>query len=100
MAKVIVIRRLRGKKPKRPRRYKVVVQSGIQTSPGFMLRLLQAVFGKTADEALVLMLAARQTGASAVAVYTQEVAETKAKIATDFAARERQPVTLRVEPAE
>lgn len=100
MPREIFVRPSRGKKPERPRRYKVVLLCGLQTSSGMILRLLRSVFNKTADEAMNLMLVARRTGASAVAVYTQEVAETKAKMATDFAARERQPVTLRVEPAE
>lgn len=65
-----------------------------------ILRLLRGVFIKNSDEALHLMMALRQSGACAVAVYTQEVAETKAQMATDFAAKERQPVYLRVEPTE
>lgn len=92
--------RSRGRAAERPRRYEVVLLCALETSPGMMLRLLRNVFNLTSDKALQLMLDARQTGASAIAVYTQEVAETKAKMAMDFAARERQPVTLRVEPAE
>ena len=98
-------RRIRGRvvdsrKLERPRRYQVVLLCDLQTSTEMILRVLRAVFNRSADEALKLMLAARRTGATAVAVYTQEVAETKAQMATNFADRERQPVTLRVEPAE
>ena len=43
---------------------------------------------------------ARRTGAGVVAVYTQEVAEMKVKIAGHFAAKLRQAVGFRVDPEE
>jgi ATP-dependent Clp protease adaptor protein ClpS len=100
MARKIRGKAVGGRWLERPKRYQVVMLCDEGTSSGMMLRLLRAVFSKTADEALTVMLTAQRTGATAVAIYTQEVAETKANMAADFADRERQPVTLRVEPAE
>lgn len=99
MAREFFARGARGSSPKRPRRFQVVLLCDLSTSSGMILRLLRAVFNKSSDEALHLMLAARRSGATPVAVTTHEVAETKAKMAAEFATRERQPVNLRVEPA-
>ena len=99
MARRITPRRAGGRKPERPQRFQVVLLFDLQTSVEMVLRVLRAVFNKAPEEALRLMFAARKTGATAIAITTHEVAETKAKMATDFASRERQPVTLRIEPA-
>ena len=101
MAKAGVVRTtIVKKKAERPSRYKVILLNDPFAPTAVVLRLLLAVFRKTAHEALEVLAAARRTGAAVVAVYTQEVAETKAQIASDFAAKLRQPVSFRIEPAD
>jgi ATP-dependent Clp protease adaptor protein ClpS len=51
----------------------------------------------TEGEALGVMLAAHRKGACVVAVYTQEVAETKARQATDMGAGAGFPLTFTTE---
>ena len=101
MARSVVVRvSLVKKAAERPRRYQVLLLDEPRPQAEAALRVLRAVFRKTASEALHLLDLARRTGTALVAEYTQEVAETKVQIAADFTARIRQRVTFRVEPAE
>ena len=53
------------------------------TPRDFVVSVLQAVFRMTEGEALGVMLTAHRRGVCVVAVYSREVAETKALQATD-----------------
>ena len=62
--------------------------------------VLKAVFRMTESEALGVMLTAHRKGACVVAVFTQEVAETKAKQATDMGASAGFPLAFTTEREE
>ncbi|MCA8880271.1 MAG: ATP-dependent Clp protease adapter ClpS [Rhodobacteraceae bacterium] len=67
----------------RPRLYKVILLNDDYTPRDFVVTVLKAVFRMTESEAYGVMLTAHRRGACVVAVFTREVAETKAKEATD-----------------
>ena len=62
----------------RPKLYKVILLNDDFTPREFVVRVLKGVFRMTEAEAMGVMLTAHRRGACVVAVYTREVAETKA----------------------
>jgi ATP-dependent Clp protease adaptor protein ClpS len=81
----------------RPKLYKVVLLNDDYTPRDFVVAVLKAVFRMTEAEALGVMLTAHRKGACVVAVLTQEVAESKARQATDMGARAGLPLTFTTE---
>ena len=63
----------------RPKLWKVILLNDDFTPREFVTRVLMVVFHMTEDEALGVMLTAHRRGACVVAVFTKEVAETKAQ---------------------
>jgi ATP-dependent Clp protease adaptor protein ClpS len=84
----------------RPKVYKVILLNDDYTPREFVVGVLAAVFRMTADEALGVMLTAHMRGSCVVAVYTREIAETKATQAVDMAAREGFPLMFTTEPED
>jgi ATP-dependent Clp protease adaptor protein ClpS len=84
----------------RPRLYKVILLNDDFTPRAFVVKVLGAVFRMTEAEAEGVMLTAHRKGACVVAVYTQEVAETKAKQATEMGARAGFPLAFTTEREE
>ncbi len=66
----------------------------------FMVLVLKAEFRMDEGQASRVMMTAHQRGACVVAVFTQEVAETKATIATDMARKKGYPLLFTTEPEE
>ena len=60
-----------------PRRYRVLLHNDDYTTMEFVIEILVAIFRKTPDEAMDIMLAVHNTGLGSCGVYTEEVAETK-----------------------
>ncbi len=84
----------------RPKLYRVVLINDDFTPRAFVCVVLKAVFRMGEAEARRVMLTAHQKGACVVAVFTREVAETKAAQAHAMAAKEGHPLTFRVEPED
>lgn len=84
-------------KPERPRLYKVILLNDDITPQEFVVKVLKAVFRMTVDEAYGVMLTAHQKGACVVAVFTKEVAESKATRGTDEGAKAGYPLTFTTE---
>lgn len=84
-------------KTERPRLTKVILLNDDYTPRDFVVAVLKAVFRMTEGEALGVMLTAHRKGACVVAVYTREVAETKARQGTDMGARAGLPLTFTTE---
>ena len=89
-------------KTERPRLYKVML-----VNDGFMPRefvvlvlVLKAEFRMDAGQASRVMMTAHQRGVCVVAVFTQEVAETKATTATYMARKKGYPLLFTTEPEE
>jgi len=87
-------------KTERPRMHKVILLNDDFTPREFVVMVLQAVFKMSEDQAYRVMLTAHQRGAGVVAVYTKDVAESKATEATDLGQRAGHPLMFTTEPEE
>jgi len=89
-------------KPKveKPRLYKVILVNDDYTPREFVIMVLQAVFRTSEDEGYQIMVTAHQKGACVVAVYSRDIAETKAKEAVDLAKQADFPLMFTTEPEE
>ena len=87
-------------KPERPRLYKVILVNDDYTPREFVVRVLKAEFRMSEDEAYRVMITAHRKGACVVAVYTRDVAETKAARATDAGRAKGYPLQFTTEPEE
>lgn len=84
----------------RPPLHKVILVNDDYTPREFVVRVLKAEFRTTEDQAYRIMITAHTKGVCVVAVFTQEVAETKAKRATEMARNEGYPLLFTTEPEE
>lgn len=89
-------------KPKveRPRLHKVILINDDFTPREFVVTVLKAEFRMSEDQAHRVMITAHRRGACVVAVYTRDVAETKATRATDAGRRAGYPLLFTTEPEE
>src|ERR671919_2374368 len=71
-------------KVERPRLHKVILVNDDYTPREFVVTVLKSEFRMTEDEAYKVMITAHRRGVCVVAVYTRDVAETKATRATDL----------------
>ena len=101
MSDVIVELRT-GVEPKiaRPRPYKVVLLNDDYTPRDFVVTLLKAEFKAGEDRARMIMLTAHRLGSCLIAVYPQDVAETKAARATEAGKAKGYPLQFVTEPEE
>ncbi len=81
----------------RPKLYKVILLNDDFTPRDFVVSVLMAVFRMTESEALGVMLTAHRKGACVVAVFTREIAETKAEDGTDRGRRAGYPLAFTTE---
>ena len=64
----------------------------------FVTHVLQLVFGKPSDEAVMLMMKVHREGQAIVGLYSYDVAMTKAQVATAMARDEGFPLRITCEP--
>jgi ATP-dependent Clp protease adaptor protein ClpS len=87
-------------KTEQPRLYKVVLLNDDYTPREFVVQVLKAVFRTSDDEAYHIMITAHRKGSCVVAVYTRDIAETKASEANDLAKQAGFPLMFTTEPEE
>jgi ATP-dependent Clp protease adaptor protein ClpS len=87
-------------KVERPRLHKVILLNDDYTPREFVVMVLKAEFRMTEDQAYAVMITAHKKGACVVAVFTRDVAETKATRATDAARANGYPLMFTTEPEE
>jgi ATP-dependent Clp protease adaptor protein ClpS len=87
-------------KVERPRLYKVILINDDFTPREFVVFILKAEFRMNEEHARQAMLTAHRRGACVVAVYPQDVAETKATRATEAARKKGYPLLFTTEPEE
>jgi ATP-dependent Clp protease adaptor protein ClpS len=87
-------------KTQRPPLYKVILLNDDYTPREFVVMVLKAVFRMNEDQAHNVMMTAHQRGACVIAVYTRDVAETKATEATDLGRAHGYPLFFTTEPEE
>ncbi|GHA16670.1 ATP-dependent Clp protease adapter protein ClpS [Devosia pacifica] len=88
------------KKTARPPLFKVILVNDDFTPREFVVRILKGEFRLSEDQAHHVMLTAHMRGACVVAVFTKEVAETKATRATEAARNKGYPLLFTTEPEE
>ena len=87
-------------KTKRPSMYRVLLLNDDYTPREFVVTVLKAEFRMTEDQAHKVMITAHQRGTCVVAVFTKDVAETKATRATDAGRAKGYPLLSTTEPEE
>jgi ATP-dependent Clp protease adaptor protein ClpS len=87
-------------KTERPKLHKVILLNDDYTPREFVVRVLKVEFGMGEGTASRVMMTAHQRGACVVAVFTRDVAETKATRATDAGRKAGHPLTFTTEPEE
>ncbi len=87
-------------KTERPKLYKVILLNDDYTPREFVVLVLKAVFRMDESHAYTVMLTAHRKGACVIAVYTRDIAETKAKEATELGKAKGYPLFFTTEPEE
>ena len=87
-------------KVERPKLWKVILLNDDYTPREFVVMVLKAVFRMNEDQAYNVMMTAHQRGACVIAVFTRDVAETKAKEATELGKANGFPLFFTTEPVE
>lgn len=84
-------------KTKKPSMYKVLLLNDDYTPMEFVIRVLESVFHKGAEEATRIMIHVHQKGVGICGVFTYEVAETKVTQVIDIARRNEHPLQCTME---
>ena len=87
-------------KVERPRLHKVMLVNDDYTPREFVVTVLKAEFRMNESQAARVMMTAHKRGVCVVAVFTRDVAETKATNATDRGRRQGYPLLFTTEPEE
>jgi ATP-dependent Clp protease adaptor protein ClpS len=87
-------------KTARPPLHKVILVNDDFTPREFVVMVLKAEFRMAEPQAMKVMLTAHQKGSCVVAVFTREVAESKATRATEMARSKGYPLLFTTEPEE
>ncbi len=87
-------------KVERPRLHKVILVNDDYTPREFVVMVLKAVFRVSEDQAYRVMITAHRRGVCVVAVYTKDIAETKATEATEYGKSAGYPLQFTTEPEE
>lgn len=87
-------------KIERPKLHKVILVNDDFTPREFVVTVLKGEFHMSEDQAHRVMITAHQRGVCVVAVFTKDVAETKATRATDAGRTNGYPLLFTTEPEE
>lgn len=101
MPDIVTTPRTRTKlKPERPKLFKVILINDDFTPREFVVTVLKGEFHMSEDQAYRVMITAHRRGVCVVAVFTRDVAETKATRATDAGKAKGYPLMFTTEPEE
>jgi ATP-dependent Clp protease adaptor protein ClpS len=87
-------------KTERPKLFKVILINDDFTPREFVVTVLKGEFHMSEDQAYRVMITAHRRGVCVVAVFTRDVAETKATRATDAGKAKGYPLMFTTEPEE
>jgi ATP-dependent Clp protease adaptor protein ClpS len=87
-------------KTERPKLHKVILLNDDYTPREFVVTVLKTEFRMNEDRAYAVMLTAHRKGACVVAVFTKDVAESKATRATEAGRAKGYPLMFTTEPEE
>lgn len=85
---------------KRPSMYQVIMLNDDYTPMEFVVEVLQHFFNKSPEQATHIMLTVHTKGSAVCAVYTRDVAETKATLVNQYARECQHPLLCEVAPAD
>lgn len=88
----------RKRRPKRPRRWRVVLHNDDYTTMEFVVHVLLHHFHKPPAEAMHVMLEVHHKGSGVAGVYPKDVAETKVAEVMDEARENEMPLRVTAEP--
>jgi len=98
MSQTVVTPKTRRKtKVEKPPLWKVILLNDDYTPREFVVEVLKAVFRMNESQAYRVMMTAHQKGACVIAVFTRDVAETKAKEATELGRAKGYPLYFTTE---
>jgi len=102
MAEKTIVKPKAAVKPKtqRPKLWKVILLNDDYTPREFVVMVLKAVFRMNEESAYHVMMPAHRRGACVIAVYAKDVADTKAKEATELGKQHGYPLYFTTEPEE
>ena len=101
MSDTVIVPKTKSKpKTERPKLHKVILVNDDFTPREFVVRVLKAEFRLSEDQAYRVMMTAHRRGVCVVAVFTRDVAETKATRATDAGKAAGYPLMFTTEPEE
>jgi ATP-dependent Clp protease adaptor protein ClpS len=84
-------------KTKKPSMYRVLLLNDDYTPMEFVVEILEVVFNKSHEDAVMIMLHVHQHGVGVCGVFTYEVAETKVAQVLDAARRNQHPLQCTME---
>ena len=87
-------------KTERPRLHKVILLNDDYTPREFVIMVLKAVFRMSAETGYRMMMTAHKLGCCVIVVCARDIAETKAKEATDLGKKAGFPLMFTTEPEE
>jgi ATP-dependent Clp protease adaptor protein ClpS len=87
-------------KTERPRLHKVILVNDDYTPREFVVMVLKGEFRMSEGQAHRVMITAHRRGICVVAVFTKDIAESKAMRATDTARKHGYPLMFTTEPEE
>ncbi len=87
-------------KTKQPRLHKVILLNDDYTPREFVVTILKAVFRMSEEQAYQVMVTAHLRGACVVAVYTRDVAQSKATEGTEAGRGAGYPLVFTTEPEQ
>ncbi len=87
-------------KTERPKLHKVILVNDDFTPREFVVMVLKGEFRLSEEQSRRVMMTAHQRGVCVVAVFTKEVAESKATNAVDAARKNGYPLLFTTEPEE
>lgn len=87
-------------KTERPKLHKVILVNDDYTPRDFVVSVLKGEFHMSEDQAYRVMITAHRRGVCVVAVFTRDVAETKATRATEAGRAKGYPLQFTTEPEE
>lgn len=85
---------------KRPPMYSVVMINDDYTPMEFVVDVLLRFFNKSPEQATQIMLTVHTKGSAVCAVYTRDVAETKAALVNQYARDCQHPLMCEITPAD
>ena len=87
----------RGRGPKKPSKYAVVLHNDNYTPMDFVVYVLQEIFNHPFERAERIMLSVHNEGMGVAGIYNLEIAETKAFDTAEFAKENQYPLKITIE---